>query len=490
MFIRFISMDNSKTSTYNNFAFLMRIRFVYSQLCMGVVLFSVVLTGCESIPVHQPDVLAFDQPENWQSRAFTSEPALTNWLVTFEDRQLTALVENGLSHNFDLGSAAARVDAAKEQAVIAGFSRFPQLYFAPGYQHGKDAVTTESGQFDILFNLSWELDVWGRIKASQQAAVEESLAIDEDYQAARLSLAARIAQVYFQWFEARLQAEVAAQSVKDRGVIVDLVRGRFNKGLTRGLDLRLALTDLANAEAQSAQTHNAVQIEYKQLQTLLGCYPTTSEYGLVDRTNQLEPIQPHHLPQPPSSLAAGLPSELLTRRPDVIAAFKRLQAADQRLASSQKALLPRVTLTAGASNTALTEIIDPRSAAWNLAAGLAQPLFTGGRLQADIRLKQANIEEAYNQYQSVALNAFREVEQALAAESRLREQEQALREAVSQTEASRKLAVYAYRQGLIEILTLLDSYRSTLNAQSAHLVVQRQLLTNRIGLYLALGGAV
>jgi outer membrane protein TolC len=198
------------------------------------------------------------------------------------------------------------------------------------------------------------------------------------------------------------------------------------------------------------------------------------------------------LPEPPVTLAAGLPSELLNRRPDVVAAFKRLQAADQRLASSQKALMPRITLTAagGSVGAALADIVDPRAAAWNLAAGLAQPLFTGDRLQADIRLKQANVEDAYNQYQSVALNAFREVEQALAAESRLREQEQALREAVSQTEASRKLAVYSYRQGLIEILTLLDSYRSTFNAQSTHLAVQRQLLTNRISLYLALGGAV
>ena len=160
--------------------------------------------------------------------------------------------------------------------------------------------------------------------------------------------------------------------------------------------------------------------------------------------------------------------------------------------SAHKALFPRISLTAagGSSSPALTELIDPRAAAWNLAAGLAQPLFTGGRLQADIRLKQANVEEAYNQYQSVALNAFREVEQTLAAESHLRKQEQALQEAVSQTEASRKLAVYAYQQGLIEILTLLDSYRSTLNAQSAHLSVRRQLLTNRISLYLALGGPV
>jgi NodT family efflux transporter outer membrane factor (OMF) lipoprotein len=470
----------------------MQTTFNFSKLWASSLLLVLLLSGCESTLVHQSDVLAFAQPATWQGQTLSNEQAVSSWLTAFNDGQLTALVETGLNHNFDLNAAAARVDAAKEHAVIAGAGRLPQLYFAPGYQRGKDGLSSESGQFLALFNLSWELDVWGRIKATQQAAFEDAVAVGEDYQAARLSLAARLAQVYFQWREACLQAKVAAQSVKDRSVIVELVRGRFNKGLTRGLDLRLALTDLANAEAQSAQTQNDVQLLHKQLQTLLGRYPSFDVVTVGDQANEFAPTKAQHLPEPPVTLAAGLPSELLNRRPDVVSAFKRLQAADQRLASSQKALMPRITLTAagGSVGAALADIVDPRAAAWNLAAGLAQPLFTGDRLQADIRLKQANVEDAYNQYQSVALNAFREVEQALASETRLREQEQALREAVSQTEASRKLAVYSYRQGLIEILTLLDSYRSTFNAQSTHLAVQRQLLTNRISLYLALGGAV
>jgi NodT family efflux transporter outer membrane factor (OMF) lipoprotein len=470
----------------------MQTTFNFSKLWASSLLLVLLLSGCESTLVHQSDVLAFAQPTTWQGQTLSNEQAVSSWLTAFNDGQLTALVETGLNHNFDLNAAAARVDAAKEHAVIAGAGRLPQLYFAPGYQRGKDGLSSESGQFLALFNLSWELDVWGRIKATQQAAFEDAVAVGEDYQAARLSLAARLAQVYFQWREACLQAKVAAQCVKDRSVIVELVRGRFNKGLTRGLDLRLALTDLANAEAQSAQTQNDVQLLHKQLQTLLGRYPSFDVVTVGDQANEFAPTKAQHLPEPPVTLAAGLPSELLNRRPDVVSAFKRLQAADQRLASSQKALMPRITLTAagGSVGAALADIVDPRAAAWNLAAGLAQPLFTGDRLQADIRLKQANVEDAYNQYQSVALNAFREVEQALASETRLREQEQALREAVSQTEASRKLAVYSYRQGLIEILTLLDSYRSTFNAQSTHLAVQRQLLTNRISLYLALGGAV
>lgn len=442
-----------------------------------------ILPGCDSMPARDVKDLAFKLPEQWTANDSAAKAVTITWLAAFNDAQLTAMVQTGLANNFDLQAASARVDSAREQAVVAGSGRWPQLFFSPGYQRGKNpdgSGSAESGAFSALFNFNWELDVWGRIKAGQQAATEEAMASSDDYRAARLSLAARIAQVYFEWLEAQLQVEVAAQSVKDRGVIVNLVRGRFNRGLTRGLDLRLVLTDQSNAEAQLAQARNDVQSLGRRLQTLLAHYP---DGGLTLK---------NPLPQPPQILSSGLPAELLGRRPDIAAAFKRLRAADARLESAEKALLPRVTLTAagGTGSPALTELIDPRAAAWNLAAGLAQPLFTGGRLQGEIRLNEAKVREAYHQYQSVALNAFREVEQALAAESWLREQEKALREAVDQTQASRKLAVYSYQQGLIQILTLLDSYRSTLNAQSAHLAVQRQLLNNRINLYLALGGAV
>ena len=191
-------------------------------------------------------------------------------------------------------------------------------------------------------------------------------------------------------------------------------------------------------------------------------------------------------------MTAGVPAELLERRPDLIAAFNRLQAWDFRTTSAKKLRLPRITLTAagGTRSADLTDLVDPRSAAWNVFAGLMQPLFTAGRIEGEIFRNQARADEALNVYKNTALNAFREVEQALAAEEWLREQETALRKAVEQTESSQKLAVYSYRNGLIQILTLLDSYRSTLDAQSAHLSVTRQLLSNRINLYLALGGHV
>ncbi len=456
--------------------------------------------GCNTLPERQESDLDVHVPSEWHNLSDSDQPVEHNWVDSFDDPVLSKLVDAAIANNFDLKLVAARVEAAIAQARIDGSGLWPQLSFAPGYHHTQvRSAGFGSAQFSVfegLFNVSWELDVWGRLRDFRQAAAQEAEAAHTDFQAARLSLAARIAQNYFALQEAKLQTQVAVQSVEDRGVIAHLVQGRFKRGLARGLDVRLALTDLANARSQLAQARNQAQLVTRQLEVLLGRYPdasllnsTHANAAPADSTTAVD--QPT-LPAPPSVLAAGLPAELLGRRPDLIAAFTRLHAADARLKSTKKLLLPRIALTAtgGTRDSALTDLIDPRAVVWNIFAGMTQPLFTGGRIRGSIHLNEARVEEALNRYQAVALNAFRDVEQALAAEEWLREQEEVLREAVQQTEASQELALYSYRHGFIQILTLLDSYRSTFNAQSAHLAVKRQLLSNRVNLYLALGGGV
>lgn len=460
----------------------------HSLLCAAL---SLLTNSCATTPERNAAYINRQIPSNWKN--VKSEAHINNqWLITFVDPVLTRLVNDALNNNLDLKAASARVDIAKQQAIIAGADRWPQLSFTTGYLHtgagpgilNNNIVGANYSVFEALFSLRWEIDVWGRIKAGQQAAQQDAESVSVDFYGARLSLAARTAQTYYELIEANLQVQVAEQSIKDRHKVVELVRGRFSRGLTRGLDLRLALTDLANAEAQLAQSRNQVQLIAKQFDVLLGRYPDGQKNENIKSVG--------FLPKPPAVLSAGLPSELLERRPDLIAALLKLRAMDSRVESAKKALLPRITLTTsgGTTSNALADLIDPRAAAWNLATGLVQPIFTGGRLTSEIRLNEALTNEALNNYKNTVLNAFREVEQTLAAEQWLRAQEKALMFAVEQTVASRKLAISSYQQGFIDILTLLDSYRSTLNAQSAHLTVQRQLLTNRIEFYLALGGGI
>jgi NodT family efflux transporter outer membrane factor (OMF) lipoprotein len=396
------------------------------------------------------------------------------WLESFHDPMLVRLVQNALTENFTLKTMMANMQAARQLATLSGAQRLPTVALSPSVQLNDSA---KPHSLDVFSNVSWEIDIWGRLRAAQEAAENQAQATSEDWQALRLSLAAHTVQNYFELLEATLQVGVVEQSVVDRKKIVELVRGRYERGLTNGLDLRLVLTDLENANAQLASAKNQVQRIAMRLDVLLGQYP------LGNMT-----VNATELPALPTMIDTGIPAQILERRPDIKAAFSRLQAANANLRSAQKALLPRLTLTAQGGSAQL--LSDPRLAAWHLALGMVQPLFTGGRLTGEIHLSEHYVDSAQYQYQQTVLVAFQEVEQSLASEKWLSQEAIALKGAVEQTEASRDLAVYSYQQGLIQILTLLDSYRSTLNAQSQYLAVRLELLRNRLNLYLALGGAI
>jgi NodT family efflux transporter outer membrane factor (OMF) lipoprotein len=444
-------------------------------------------TGCVGVSDRPAAATAPAAPITWAASAGAEfAKVIDHWLASFQDARLTQLVADALAANYDLQASAARVQQALAQARIEGASRLPQVNLRADGERFQDNFVGIDGEpskflansFRLGMDISWELDVWGRIRASRDAARADADSAQSDFNAARLSLAARVAQAWFQLIEARLQVEVAESSLKDRRTIAGLVRGRFELGLSQGLELRLAQTDLATAEAQLAQARNQFQLAQRDLDTLLGRYP----YGTINTAAELPPL--------PDRVPLGLPAQLLERRPDLLAAHARLAAADLRVASAQAALLPRFTLNGGGGvrSQDFDLLFSPASVIWNVAGGLLQPVFTGGRLTNEIKLNEARVTEALANYRQTALTAFREVEQALAAEEWLREQERSLLEAAEKAEENKQAVIYAYRNGLTDILTLLDNYRSVLNTRSDHLAVKRRLLNNRVDLYLALGG--
>jgi len=343
------------------------------------------LSACTTVPDRDAVGEAGPLPTAWTALpASVAQGQVGAWIASFNDDDVKSLVLKALEGNNDLKATATRVEQARAQARIAGAPARPQLDLAPGFEHadaGRDAKNSIStgSRWSVPFNLSWELDVWGRINDAQQAAVLEADAVEADLQGAVLSLAARTAQSCFELAEARQRVTVVQASIDERSALVELLQGRFNLGLAQGLDLSLALTDLSDAKAELNEAGNRVQQAQRRLEVLLGQYPG----GSIERCARL--------PDLPVALPAGLPSELLARRPDVAAAFIRLRSQDQRLSSARKALLPRVTLAAsgGSLSNTLSDLTDPRSAAWNLVLGLAQPLYAGDRLQADIDLQAA-----------------------------------------------------------------------------------------------------
>ena len=445
------------------------------------------LHGCIRVPEREAVETAGAFPGNWTAlSASAGKGEVSAWLRSFKSKEIEKLVFAAINGNNDLKATAARIGQARALARIEGSARKPQLDLAPAFDYSDtaDGEDDDTGSgWSVPFNLSWEVDVWGRIGNLKKAAQLEADAVQADVHGAVLSLAARTVQGCFELAEARQRVQVVQESIDERSALVDLLQGRFNLGLAQGLDLSLALTDLSDAQAELKDAGNRIQLLSRRLEVLLGRYPSAK----IDSCARL--------PDLPEALPAGIPSELLSRRPDVTAAFVRLRSQDNRLAGARKALLPRVTLAAAggsatSAGSAQATLGDPRMVGWNLALGLAQPLYAGDRLQADIDLNVDKSEEALHRYRETVLAAFREVEQSLAAEGWLKGRRQALAETVKRTETSRSLAIYSYRNGSVDILTLLDSYRSTLIARTALLDARLQLLNNRVDLYLALGGGV
>jgi NodT family efflux transporter outer membrane factor (OMF) lipoprotein len=249
-------------------------------------------------------------------------------------------------------------------------------------------------------------------------------------------------------------------------------------GIRPALDLRLAEANLATAEAVVEQWHGEREQARRQLEILLGRYPSGR---LVEQT-----ILPELLPIVP----VGLPSDLLTRRPDLHAARTRLLASDARVIQAQAELYPKISLTAsgGASSDELDNLMNNNFLIWSLGANLVQPLFTGGRLRANIKLAKAQATESVMRYRSVVLSAFSEVESALATDGAYRKREARLASAGKKAQGALRLAEDRYERGVEPFLTVLDAQRRLIETQSHRVAVRRMRLENRVNLHLALGG--
>ena len=355
-------------------------------------------------------------PSHWGSLQDNSETAPTAWLKSLADPQLEILVEEALQGNFTLQRLAARIKTAEARARIAGAKLSPSadLQFVAGRRQ-----TTSNGEaaindnFALQGSLSWEVDLWNRLGYGEQAALSELSASQADRQAAELSLAAMVARNWFRLTEADLQLQLAENTEISYQQSLQVIDEQYRNGLTSALDLRLARSSLATSQGIRADRQRQLDLLRRELEILLGRYPA----GKLKSTDQL--------PQLASPVPVGLPSSLLERRPDLQAAALRLTAAGQRSAAADLNRLPifNLTASAGTASDKLYQLLDWNYLVWSLAGSLAQPLIDGGRRNAEQDLADSQVEELLADYASTALNAYREVEESLAAETYLQDQE-------------------------------------------------------------------
>ncbi len=462
------------------------------RICIAIALLG--LLGCVSAPIRQAPEIDVEVPERWDRGPALATDPVSEWWGSFGDPNLDSLIRTALEENRDLRAAAARLDQAAARARIAGANLKPTIGVGVGASRGRqnfiglpipgdgDVLSSTSTSYGVSLDTTWEVDLWGRLRAGARAALAEFQADRASLRGARLSVAAQTAKAWFNIVELRQQLALAEDSAKSFRKSAAQVRSRFEQGLRPALDLRLALSNLAGAEALTHLRRNQLDASIRQLEVLLGRYPSGR---LLDELDVgLLPLELERVP-------VGLPAELIARRPDLAAAERRLAAADQIYLVARRSLYPRLSLTAsgGTTSDGLSDLLDGDFRVWSLLGNLTQPLFQGGRLRAGVDAAGAGSRAALEDYASQVLNAFAEVEFALSSESDLALTEQSLAEAVTQLTAARRLAEDRYRNGVGIYLAVLESQSRALDAESRLLDVRRQRVDNRINLHLALGGS-
>lgn len=416
------------------------------------------------------------------------------WVERIGGSSLAALVAEAYAANGDLRAAAARVERAAGLARGAGAASRPLLQasgegsrtkrnfigfpdFGPG---APSSLLTDS--YGAALHLSWEIDLWGKLRAGERAALAEVQAQGASYRAARASLAAQVARAWLLLAESNEQIELARQTVKTREDTASLIRDRFELAAGDGdgiaSQLRLAETDVATAQAALAGREGARDQAQRQLEVLLGRYPSAALSGSA------------RLPGIPSPPPVGLPSELLLRRPDFLAAERALAAAGERRREARLAFYPSFSLTgsAGTSTEQLRDILDSSFGVWSIAGQAAQPILRGGALHAQWAARTAEEKEALATLQQTVLRGFGEVETALAADSFLVERERALEAAFAMAEDGAESAERDFALGTGDVLTLLAAQTRRIDLAVQRLTLRRIRLDNHVNLHLALGG--
>ena len=335
-----------------------------------------------------------------------------------------------------------------------------------------------SQRHNLTLGAQWELDLWGRIRAGKKAARANALSQAADFVGARHSLAGQLAKAWMLSIESRQQLRLARSTVTTYETTVERIRARFEQGVRSSLDLRLATASLAAANANVAERIYLANRTTRQLEILLGKIPE----------NQLK--VPEELPLIPSTIPVGIPAEILSRRPDIVAAEQNLKAAGANVEQAKASLYPQISLTTstGTSTSDLSDLVSGDSLIWNIGANIIQPLFQGGRLRQNVKIQQANLKAAESNFRSVFISALGEVENALDSEVQLVIMDTSLEEANEQSKAAANIAQERYDQGLENIITLLEARRRSIEAESRWWSIRRQRIDNRINLHLALGG--
>ncbi len=446
--------------------------------------FVIAVSGCKVDPseLSSPTVKAGAKYKNSGSE----RPLLPagDWWACFNDPVLTRLIRKLEADNPSLAVALARYDRARNELGLARADRFPSVSGDVVWKRKRDSASgvfvppeINYSEYRTALNLKYEIDLWGRVRKTVEAAQAEEKAAAADVAAARLSLQAELAKHYFQLRYADAEMEILKRGVALREDNFRLVSARVNGGEETGLGLARARTEVESTKAQEHELSRSRASLFNAIAALCGEVP-----------GQLE-IPPGGVKDPPR-IPGGLPSQLLTRRPDIVAADRRMAATVAQIGATKASYLPRVNLAAsgGLSSLDLGTFFDPSSLFGEIGPEVQVPLYQAGRSGLDIGRAYANSDEAVALYRETVLKAFREVEDALSGMRYLDKEIAARRRASASSAEATRLSRQRYKGGLVSYLEVVDAERSSLTAKRSRIQAESARLVTSVQLIQALGG--
>jgi len=447
------------------------------------------LGGCALGPNYKRPAVA--NPETFRGQATTEAASFADapWWEAFQDPTLKALIQEALRNNYDAAIAAARVQEARANLRVARSDLFPALDYGAragrarlplgglNLPDGTDHVTTDV--FSATMSMSWELDIWGRVRRSNEAARATLLATEDARRGVWLTLVSDLAQAYFQLLALDVQLQIARISTQAYQGTYDLFLDRFNLGVASKLETSRALGALGDAQANIPQLERSIVVRENQISILLGKAPSSIPRG---QPMYAQPVAP--------TVPAGLPAAVLERRPDLRQAEQQLVAANARIGVAKAEFFPKLSLTAlfGAASPELSALTGGGATVWAVAGMLSGPLFNAGRTTGQYRASIAQWEQARLQYEQAVLGALREVSDALTALGKLSDAETGQTTAVSALEEAVVHATDRYRQGLASYYEVLEAQQQLYPAQNTLAQIRANRLVAYVQLYKALGG--
>jgi efflux transporter, outer membrane factor (OMF) lipoprotein, NodT family len=448
-------------------------------------LVSLLLTGCSLAPDYQRPAAPI--PVNYETKTSPAAVQATDWQQVFTDPALKKLIDTALQNNRDLRVAVLNVEAYQAQYRIQRAAQLPDIT-ATGYQARQRISGTYSGGASAISNTdsatvgisAYELDMFGRVQSLKDQALEKYLAQEETQRSTQLSLIANVATAYMTLLADHDLLRLAEQTAKSYEQSYQLIQQRYEAGISSSLDVSQSRSNLESVRSSLAQYRRQVALDQNALRLLLGTdIPAGLSNGLPEQDLTLL-----------ASLGADMPSSLLTRRPDILAAEHALKAANANIGAARAAFFPSISLTAnaGSMSSSLNKLFDGGSGTWLFQPSINLPIFDFGSREAqlDVAKVQEKIEVAT--YEKAIQTAFKEVSDGLVAQDGYREQLQAQQALVDANKTYYQLAQSRYEKGVDSYLTLLDAQRALFTAEQGLVSTRLALLSNRVNLFKAVGG--